>query len=94
LRPVIGKISGVLDNGVSFNNVRDIIDDRAIRTSMDLPSTAAYEQYLINRDSAGNGGDAPLEIELLGAPVDYGYQGIILTVPAGIPCPQGTSPVN
>jgi hypothetical protein len=94
MRPIVNQISGVLDNGFSFNNVREVIDDQALRTSLGLTTTAQYQQYLVNRETPGNGGNPPLLIELPGAPVDYGYKGVTLTIPAGFACPQGTVPVN
>ena len=89
MRPIANQISGVLDNGVSFNSVRDIIDDYAMRTSLGM-TTSQFEQYLVNRETPGNDGNAPLLIELPGASKDYGYQGIVLTIPSDINCPVGT----
>ena len=93
MRPIANQISGTFDNGALFNSVRDIIDDYGTRTSLGL-TTSQFETYLVNRETPGNGGNAPLLIELPGASVDNGYQGITLTMPAGYECPQGTAAVN
>jgi RHS repeat-associated protein len=71
-----------------FSDVRDQVDDAGTRADNGLPSTSAYQQWLIKREG-GN-----LIIELPGAPHDGGVGHITIHVPDNWRCPCGTTEVK
>ena len=79
LRPYLNQISGVFPNvNASFQGVVDVIGSRTV------PNVQAF---LMSK----NPGD--LILELPGASKDNGVTAATLTVPAGFPCPSGTTQV-
>ena len=87
MRQIINQINGSLGNGTAFGRVRDIMDDAGARNQLNM-SISQFQQYLINRES---GGRLPLfMLELPGISKDLGIQNIIINMPDGYSCPQGT----
>jgi len=91
MRPYIDQISGTLDDGTTFTGARDIFDDATFRKQNNLKTTAAYQQFVINREETNAGAGDLLILELPGASKDLGVQGVTLTIPDDIECPHGTS---
>lgn len=89
MRDIVNQINGTLSDGTSIRRVRDIMDDGPTRRSLGM-STAQFQQHLINRESAANGGAKLLMLELPGASKDLGVQGVTINMPDGYDCPEGT----
>jgi hypothetical protein len=52
-------------------------------------STAAFEQYLIDRETAANAGTPILILEIQGIPKDLGIRDVVLNLKDGSTCPTG-----
>lgn len=89
MRPIIDQISGTLDGGYGFGRVRDVVDDDRTKKRFDLKTTAGVQQYIMDRETAKNGGTPILILELQGIPRDLGITNVILDLPDGSKCPTG-----
>lgn len=89
MRGIIDQISGTLGDGTTFGRVRDAVDDLGQRQKLGL-TTRQFQDHMVQRATALNGGVEPLLLELVGAPKDLGLQSVTLSMPAGYACPRGT----
>ena len=89
MRPYLDKISGTLSDGTTFGRVRDIMDDAKTRRALNM-TTSQFQQHLISREAAANGGVPLLLLELPGINRDPGVLGVTINVPDGVSCPTGT----
>jgi hypothetical protein len=89
MRPYLDKISGTLSDGTTFGRVRDIMDDAKTRIALNM-TTSQFQQHLISREAAANGGVPLLLLELPGINRDPGVLGVTINVPDGVSCPTGT----
>lgn len=89
MRTIVNQIDGTLADGTSIGRVRDIMDDAPTRKPLSM-STSQFQQHLIDRESAANGGDRLLMLELPGASKDLGVQNVTINMPDGYACPEGT----
>ncbi|MGL4409565.1 MAG: hypothetical protein ACRCTU_14370 [Zoogloea sp.] len=87
MRNIINQISGTLSDGTTFSRVRDVMDDAGARNRLNM-TTSEFQQYLINREALE--GAPLLMLELPGASKDLGIQNVIINMPDGYRCPQGT----
>jgi RHS repeat-associated protein len=95
LRPYIECISGVIEGNVTFNRVRDIMDDAKTRARLGYGNNVnKFQDWLIEREAKTNYGKAPFIIELPGINSDMGFKNIELTIPDGFACPSGTTEVK
>jgi hypothetical protein len=91
MRPYIDQISGVLDDGTKFTGTRDVINNISIPG---LKTASQVQSYIINREETNAGGQSLLILELPGADQDLGVQGVTLTIPDALQCPDGTQEVK
>ena len=89
MRQYINQISGTLSNGASFNDVRDVVDDKETRDDNGW-TVAQFQQYVIDREQANADGQDLLILELPGISKDAGIQDVTLNLPNNFTCPHGT----
>lgn len=91
MRPLIDQISGTLQDGskFKFNRVRDVVDDAKTRKAHGW-HVDEFQENVMNRARAANGGLPTFVLELPGLKKDPGVVQVKLTVPDNVNCPEGT----